>query len=1580
MKQQPSCPAMQRKTVVKKAKGGYQHCEERLRLLESAVVNANDAIAITEADVLDEPLGPSIVYVNEAFTRMSGYTAAEVIGKTPRILQGEKTDRTQLDKIRAALLRGEPVRTELLNYRKDGSEYWVELNIVPLCDCNGKVTHFVSVQRDICDRKRTEAALRESERKFRAIFNGTFQFTGLLLPDGILLEANQAALDFGGLQQKDVIGYFFWQARWWTISKATQNQLKLAIALAATGEFVRYEVDILGAGDRVVTIDFSLKPVFDETGKVALLIAEGRDITELKQAREALRRANEELEMRVEERTAALKATNRQLLLEIAERKQTENALKKSEERFRNLVETSSDWVWEVDENGCYTYASPKVRDILGYEPEEIVGKSPFDFMPAKEAERVGNIFGDRAAAREPIKCLENRNIHKDGHWVVLETSGIPIFDATGKLRGYRGIDRDISDRKQTEQALRSSEECFRLLVEGVKDYAIFMLDPKGLIVSWNLGAERILGYQIEEIIGQHFSRFFPTKDISRGLPNQDLNIAAATGRFEHEGWRIRQDGSVFWANVVTTPLRDRTGQLRGFSKVIRDITESKRTERALRSSEERYRLMAENSSDIISRHTPKGIYLYISPACRTLLGYEPQALIGHSAYEFFHPEDKAALQQYHDSILKNEAIVDVISYRCRCKNGSYVWLETTAKRICNRDTDVVEEIIAVSRDITARKQSEEALRRQLAAVEAATDGIGIVNAQGEYLYLNNSHIKIFGYNNVNELIGKSWHEIYDCDEAERIEREVIPIVVQQGKWQGEATGTRRDGTKFSQEISLTLVADGGLICVCRDISDRKSVEEKLRLTDRALAASSNGIVISDARLPDAPNIYVNSAFERLTGYQASEALGRNCRFLQGPETEQAELEKLRAAMKEGKDCTVVLRNYRKDGTLFWNELTVSPIYDAHGNLTHYLGIQTDISDRKSAEAQLQQAKDQLRAVLDAVPGLVSWINSDLRYMGVNRHLAATFQQPAAAFVGQEIGFLESSREFAEFMRCFFAQDVYKSSKEVSIDIDGEPRSYLIAAQKYHQGQAAVSVGIDITERKRMEEKLRETTSRLTALIQNLQAGILVKDESKRIVLVNQEFCTLLGIPHLPESLLGQDFYQFPEAYKHLFAQPEQFVQRITTILNNREVVTNEELQLADNRIFERDYVPIFVEGNYCGHLWMYRDITARKQAETTLLITRERLQYLLSSSPGVIYSAKVTGDYGATFMSENAAAMLGYQAREFVEDPSFWASHIHPEDAPEVFANLPSLLDHGQHNNEYRFLHRDGTYRWIYDQAKLVRDEKGNPVEIVGYWADISDRKQLEQDLRQALEKEKELGELKSRFVSMTSHEFRTPLSTILSSSELLEHYRHKWTEDKQLLHLRRIQTAVKHMTHMLNDILIIGKAEAGKLEFKSALLDLAEFCDHLVEEVQLNASKTHAIAFTSKGDPSTGYFDEKLLRHILSNLLSNAIKYSPSGSTVNFTLTCENNRAVFEIQDQGIGIPQEDLPRMFESFHRATNVGNIQGTGLGLAIVKKCVDRHQGDIAVTSEIGTGTTFTVTLPLNNEILLEPNHEQDSGN
>jgi len=231
-------------------------------------------------------------------------------------------------------------------------------------------------------------------------------------------------------------------------------------------------------------------------------------------------------------------------------------------------------------------------------------------------------------------------------------------------------------------------------------------------------------------------------------------------------------------------------------------------------------------------------------------------------------------------------------------------------------------------------------------------------------------------------------------------------------------------------------------------------------------------------------------------------------------------------------------------------------------------------------------------------------------------------------------------------------------------------------------------------------------------------------------------------------------------------------------------------------------------------------------------------------------------------------------------------------------------------------------------------------------------------------LMKAKEVNQLKSEFVSILSHDFRSPLNSILLSTGLLQNNQDQLTEERRLTHFQLIRSAITNMAHLLDEVSLIGKADSGQLQCQLILLDLVPFCQQLFEELRLSSHEKYQFLFAQQGELPQALWDENFLRHILSNLLSNAIKYSPTGGLVQFELIAQETTVTFQIQDQGIGIPPEDQPRLFEPFYRARNVDNIPGTGLGLAIAKKCVEAHGGQISMQSEVGVGTTFTVRLPI----------------
>lgn len=233
---------------------------------------------------------------------------------------------------------------------------------------------------------------------------------------------------------------------------------------------------------------------------------------------------------------------------------------------------------------------------------------------------------------------------------------------------------------------------------------------------------------------------------------------------------------------------------------------------------------------------------------------------------------------------------------------------------------------------------------------------------------------------------------------------------------------------------------------------------------------------------------------------------------------------------------------------------------------------------------------------------------------------------------------------------------------------------------------------------------------------------------------------------------------------------------------------------------------------------------------------------------------------------------------------------------------------------------------------------------------------------LVRALTKEKELGELKSRFVSMASHEFRTPLSSILASSGLIARYSDTAQQEKRMKHINRIKSSVKNLTNILNDFLSLEKLESGIINFQKTEVNFVEFVDTLLDEMKLTSTENQTVRPQHSGY-ATALIDKHLVKNILINLLSNAIKYSPEGGNIDLISSIENDVLSIKVRDYGIGIPAQDQPHMFDRFFRATNVTNIQGTGLGLVIVKRYLDLMNGNIGFESKENEGTTFTVEIP-----------------
>jgi PAS domain S-box-containing protein len=379
--------------------------------------------------------------------------------------------------------------------------------------------------------------------------------------------------------------------------------------------------------------------------------------------------------------------------------------------RFELLVDAVSDYaIYMLDTDGFITTWNTGAQKIKGYRADEIIGQhfSRF-FTPEDQTDHLPEkIFA--AARAEGRHEAEGWRVRKDGtrFWsnAILQS----VRDEQGALVGYVKITRDITERVAAQRALLESERRFHMLLEGVVDYAIYMLDPSGVVTNWNAGAERLKGYTADEIVGQHFSKFYMKEQRAKGVPGLVLETAAREGRYEAEGWRVRKDGSRFWASVVVDAIRNKEGKLEGFAKVTRDITERRAAQDALRESERHFRLLVAGVTDYaLYMLDPNGIVTSWNAGAARIKGYAPEEIVGQHFSRFYTERDRAAggpSRALYTAL--QEGRYEAEGWRVR-KDGSMFWANVVIDPIRD-EQGVLIGFANVTRDITERRDAQQAL------------------------------------------------------------------------------------------------------------------------------------------------------------------------------------------------------------------------------------------------------------------------------------------------------------------------------------------------------------------------------------------------------------------------------------------------------------------------------------------------------------------------------------------------------------------------------------------------------------------------------------------------------------------------------------------------------------------------------------------------------------------------------------------------------------------------------------------------------------------------------------------------------
>jgi PAS domain S-box-containing protein len=803
-----------------------------------------------------------------------------------------------------------------------------------------QATALEKARNELKERQRTEAQLRISEAKWRSLIENSPNLVMTLDQDGIILFAHWPQFD--NIWNQSLIGTNFSDLIDLKFKEYRQSQL----AKVFRGETICYESTWKKNLNLVTYFQIQIAPIWsNEKVTQALIVA--TDISDRKANEKALEKLNQELEARVETRSAELQT---------------------SEDRFRLVFEQSPIGIAIADLNGCLIRVNRRLSQITGYSTDELLGLNFMDIThPDDRQKELANI---QKVLDENLEfaSMEKRFINKSGKIIWVNVVGSILSNYSDNTFYILGMIEEIQTRKEAEEALKASERKFRGIFDSSFEF-IGLFSLTGEIIEINETALSLGGVTYEQVVGN----FIWESPLFHGLVMSKIQIQQAVYKASQgENCRLEiklvgSDGSLIDLDISLKPLWHDNGKIYQLLAEGRDITAQKNIKNVLLESQRLVKSIVDNNPGII--YIINLEYLGVNYINRQieLIGYTSQDILEMGS-DFFktmiHAND---LEQFmHHVIVKmsqgRDNEVYSIEYRIRQKDGSFRWFisrDTVFKR--NTHAKVIE-YIGIAEDISDRKDSEELLQRQFAAVEAAIDGIAILKDY-QYTFLNKAHLNMFGYESPEEVMGKTWKIFYSPEEIDYFDQNVVPLLIEEKKWQGETIATRKDGSKFAQEVSLTMTDAGDFICVSRDITERKKTEEKLKqlvkeLSDFKYALDQSSIVAITN--PQGGITYVNDNFCKISGYSPEELIGNNHSLINSAYHSPEFFRNFWSTITRGKVWRGEMKNKAKEGTYYWVDATIVPFLNEQGKPIQYLAIRRDITDAKRAEEELQTANYQL--------------------------------------------------------------------------------------------------------------------------------------------------------------------------------------------------------------------------------------------------------------------------------------------------------------------------------------------------------------------------------------------------------------------------------------------------------------------------------------------------------------------------------------------------------------------------------------------------------------------------------------------
>ncbi|MEG4282737.1 PAS domain S-box protein [Microcoleus sp. A006_D1] len=1227
-----------------------------------------------------------------------------------------------------------------------------------------------------------------------------------------------------------------------------------------------------------------------------------------------------------------------EVVLDVSDRYRYEAKLKASEEFLNHTINANPDPIFVKDEQHRWMILNDAFCQLLGKSRQELIGKSDYDFFPKSEADLFWT--KDEQVFTRDI-CLENEEKFTDtaGKERIISTKK-SVFQKADGSKVIVGTIRDFTEYRRQQRALEQSEARFQKLVANLPGIIYqFRISATGKRSFPYVSSGSRELYELEaEAIEQNPELIFNDIHADDRLDFEaSIEVSAATLEPWQQQWRhIVPSGKVKWLQGASRPERLNDQSKSGsegdilWDGLVMDITELKQAQT------ERDRFFT-ISLDLLCIVGFDGYFKRLNPAWSTALGYSSAELFAKPMLEFVHPDDREATAAEGAKLIAGISSI-CFENRYICKDGSYKCLLWTASPFSEEGL-----IYSVGHDITSRKQAESKLQRQAVAMAAAYDGIAIFNASKECIYSNDAYLKMYGLASAIELHGQKWKMLYSPVEIQYFELEIMPLLQQKGYCNTESIGQRHDGTRFPQELSLTMLAGGEIISIVRDITKRKQAESALQLSQRryqTLAEASPVCIFHSDAFGNC--FYVNQRWSEITGLNAELAAETGWLNAIHPDDADRVKNEWYRAIIEKIPFKSEYRFQRPDGRIIWAiGQAIAEIGDKQ-EIKGYIGSITDISDRKQAELDLLRVTQAVESTSDAI-GIADLTGRSIYHnQAFIQRYGYTAEELNAA--GGATAIYPQTQVLLEMFKTIRKGKSWQGELKIQTK-SNELVTTLFRADciKDETGNLIGLVGVitDITDRKQAE----------MALLHQLRRERLVVAMLDRIR-------SSLNLEEVLTTAVEQvrQFLQTDRTVIYRF-NPDWSGQVVV------ESVAKNRSSLRNFNNFDPCFQEKFVEIYQQGCIRAIEDIYCEGLSECYIKFL-EQLEVKANLVVPILKARESISQTQPLAESQLWGLLIAHDC----SGPRSWdSSEI--ESLRQLCVQLAIAIQQST----------------LFQQAQT----------------EIADRKLAETALQQAKEVAETANRAKSEFLANMSHELRTPLNGVLGYAQIIKTDKYLSSDHQESL--SNIQQCGQHLLMLIDDVLDLSKIEARKMELYPEELNFLNFTKNIADLFQMRASQK-GISFNYEQVsplPTCVHVDQKRLRQILINLLSNAVKFTNSGGVTfkvgyvgtgawsrgqgenyefailsselkeNYLRFAHNASAAkhalkirFQVEDTGTGIDKSKLEDIFLPFHQVGGNTFVEGTGLGLSISQKLAKLMGSEIRVNSTFGKGSTFWLDLEL----------------